>query len=92
MSDIIIELIYKIFYIIEFLILIECIASWIPNLRYNKFMNIVYLITNPILTPFRELQNRFFKDSPIDFSPIIALFVIEFIIEKIITRIVYMLL
>ena len=77
MASIIIRLMNTVFGIIELAILIECIASWIPQLRYNKFMDIVYAITNPILTPFRALQDRFFPDSPIDFSPIIAFFVIS---------------
>ncbi|MDU4476145.1 YggT family protein [Clostridium sp.] len=92
MASIIIRLMNTVFGIIELAILIECIASWIPQLRYNKFMDIVYAITNPILTPFRSLQDRFFPDSPIDFSPIIALFVIDFVLRQVINRILYMLL
>ena len=91
MASIIIRLMNTVFGIIELAILIECIASWIPQLRYNKFMDIVYAVTNPILIPFRTLQNRLFPDSPIDFSPIIALIVIDFI-SQIISRILYMLL
>ena len=53
---------------------------------------IVYAITNPILMPFRTLQDRLLPDSPIDFSPIIALFVIDFIFRQVIDRILYMLL
>lgn len=91
MASIINRLINTVFGIIELAILIECIASWIPQLRYNKFMEIVYAITNPILMPFRTLQDRLFPDSPIDFSPIIALFVLDFI-RQVIERILYMLL
>lgn len=91
MAGITIRLINSLFSIIQLFILIECIASWIPQLRDNKFMNVVYTITNPILTPFRTLQNRIFQGSPIDFSPIIALFAFDFL-KQIIIRIVSMLL
>lgn len=80
----IIEAISIIFRIIELAILAECISSWIPQLRYNQFMDIVRSITNPILEPCRRLQDRFFGNSPIDFSPILALFILDFIRELII--------
>jgi YggT family protein len=86
MASVIERLIYTVFGIIELAILIECIASWIPQLRYNKFMDVVYAITNPILMPFRTLQDRLLSNSPIDFSPIMAFFVIDFI-RQIIGRI-----
>ncbi len=65
--------------LLEITIFIECIASWIPQFQGNKFMILVHNITYPILQPFRNLQNRFSPGLPMDFSPIIALFVINII-------------
>lgn len=82
------EAISGIFRIIELAILVDCIASWIPQLRYNQFMDIVHSITYPILEPCRKLQNRFLGDSPIDFSPILALFLLD-IVRGILIRLLY---
>ena len=82
------EAISGIFRIIELAILVDCIASWIPQIRYNQFMDIVHSITYPILEPCRRLQNRFLGDSPIDFSPILALFLLD-IVRGILIRLLY---
>ncbi len=79
MLDLIIKVINSVFGLLELAILVECIASWVPQLRYNSFMEMIYKITTPILEPFRQLQDRFFGNSPIDFSPIIALFALDII-------------
>lgn len=69
----------SVFRIFEIAILIECIVSWIPQIRYNKFIEIIHMITEPVLEPFRRLQYRFLSNMPIDFSPIIALLAMDFI-------------
>ena len=69
----------SVFRIFEIAILIECIASWIPQIRYNKFIEIIHMITEPVLESFRRLQYRFLSNMPIDFSPIIALLAMDFI-------------
>ena len=79
MSYLIIKVINSAFALLQLAILLECIASWVPQLRYNSFMEAIYKITTPVLEPFRQLQNRFLGNSPIDFSPIIALAVLEVI-------------
>ena len=63
--------------LLELAIFIECIVSWIPQIQGNKFISIIHNFTYPLLEPFRKLQNRFISGVPIDFSPIIALFVID---------------
>lgn len=85
---IIIQAISGIFRIIELAIIIDCLASWIPQLRYNKFMDIVHNITDPILEPCRRLQNRFLMDSPIDFSPLIALLGLD-VIRTVLFRVLF---
>lgn len=76
-----------VFRVLELAILIECIASWIPQMRYNKFMEIIHMITEPVLKPCRRLQYRFFSNMPVDFSPVIALFAME-IIERILLTLI----
>lgn len=82
------EAVNGIFRIIELAIIVECIASWIPQLRYNQFMDIVHSITNPILEPCRKLQDRFLGSMPVDFSPILAFAILD-VIRGFILRLLY---
>lgn len=82
----VIEVLSILFRVLEFAILIECLSSWIPQLNGNKFLDIVHMIADPILEPCRRLQYMFSSNLPVDFSPIIALFLID-IIRNLIVRI-----
>lgn len=68
-----------IFGLIEAVIFIDVIISWIPMNQSNKFFDIIHMISEPILAPFRSLQERFSPQLPIDFSPMIALFLLMII-------------
>ena len=64
------------FYLIELLIFIRIILSWIPMFGYqNPIGQLIYRLTEPILGPCRSMLDK----SPLgggmmlDFSPIIAL-------------------
>tara|TARA_B100000700_G_C14500412_1_gene603762 strand:+ start:216 stop:401 length:186 start_codon:yes stop_codon:yes gene_type:complete len=53
------------------------VLSWIPNQLNNRYITILYTISEPILRPIREtfpLQGGGF-----DFSPILAFFLLGFI-------------
>jgi YggT family protein len=62
--------------LIDFLIFIRIILSWVPFIgQNNPIVNIIYSLTEPILSPIREIIRK----SPIgsagmmlDFSPVIA--------------------
>ena len=89
--DAILILALRIFYeILTFAILLRCILSWLPLNRNNFFVKIVYSLTEPILAPVRNLIDK----SPlgggmmIDFSPVIAYFLIYFI-YSILARIIF---
>lgn len=91
MASLVIKVVDAAFGIIQLAIVIECIASWIPELRYNSFMEIVYKITTPILEPFRRLQNRYIRDLTLDISPILAFLALGFI-KDIVNRAIWMIL
>lgn len=73
------------FALLEWLIFARIIISWLPIGRDNIIVGMLYTLTEPILGPIREMMRR----SPLgggiglDFSPVIALFVMN-IIEMII--------
>jgi len=66
------------FNLLELAIFIEIIASWIPQMQGNKFISIIRNFTYPFLEPLKNLQDKLIPGVPMDFSPIIAIFIIDF--------------
>lgn len=78
-----ISLINIIFNVLYYAIFAEVILSWVYANRTNQYIEILHKITNPLLEPGRMIQARFFNNTMIDFSPIIA-FVILMMVRKIV--------
>lgn len=74
--QIIAVLLIKLLNLLTWLILIQCLMSWFPGARYSKAYEILSMFTEPLVGPIREVLFRYI-DIPIDFSPIIAFFVIS---------------
>lgn len=83
---VIIRFVDAIFNIIELAIVIGCVFSWFSQGRSNQFIELINKFTYPILEPFRKIQDRFIHGLSVDFSPILALVVID-IIRKFLIRI-----
>ena len=81
----ILNLISTIFRVLEVVIVVECLASWVIQDRSNEIMSFLHSITAPLLEPFRQLQYKFLGNLPIDLSPIFAIFAIQ-----IVERLLYM--
>lgn len=66
---------------IYLVILIRCILSWIPSARNSTVSEFIYLVTEPLLAPARNMLNK----SPIgggtgiDFSPVLVVIVLDFL-------------
>ncbi|NLK69448.1 MAG: YggT family protein [Clostridiaceae bacterium] len=69
------------FRIIEILILLRVILSWIPINRENKLIVFVNMATEPILSPIRKLiaRSSIGKNLMLDFSPILAYLLLGFL-------------
>lgn len=77
------------FRLLYILIIIRVFMSWVPNLIYTTIGNFIVTLTDPILGPVKRMMDK----SPLgggmmlDFSPVIALFILD-IIQMIILGII----
>lgn len=70
------------FNLLDMLIFIRVLLSWFPIDRNNPLIVILFQLTEPILEPVRALIQRSVlggRGMMVDFSPIIALLLLEFI-------------
>lgn len=93
MEILIIRSVRYFFELLNFLIFVRVIMSWFPRSGYNKFIDILNQLTDPILEPFRRLSEKFgLNTGMVDLSPIIALLFLQFIAEPVIINVVSILL
>lgn len=67
--------------VIELLIFVRVIVSWLPISRDNQLIIVLYQLTEPILAPIRNIIQRsaLGANMMIDFSPIVACLLIRVI-------------
>ncbi|HIT88057.1 MAG TPA: YggT family protein [Candidatus Coprocola pullicola] len=80
MRIILIQAVDMFFGLLDFLIFVRVILSWIPIGRGNPIIQLLYTLTEPILAPIRSLLDK----SPLggmmlDFSAVFALILLYFI-------------
>ena len=83
---IVVQLVLAILYLYELLIVARCILSFFPF--HNRLVEWVYMATEPVLIPCRKLMDKFNLNLPIDFSPMIALLLLQFV-QRIFVNIIY---
>lgn len=68
--------------ILDWAIFIRCILSFFPDFN-NRFTYLVYVVTEPILTPCRKLLERleFTRTLPFDFAPLLAFLILGFLLR-----------
>jgi YggT family protein len=65
------------FRFLEGAILIDVILSWIMPKGSNALIDLLHVFTDPFMIPGRKIQEKLMPGLMIDFSPIIALFIID---------------
>ena len=63
-----------------FLIIIRAVLSWIqinPTGQFFKIYVFIIQITEPVMKPARDLLLKIFPSSPLDFSPIIVIVILN---------------
>lgn len=78
----IIFLVNLLFKILKIILVSRIILSWFPHNRFNPIINLIYVLSDPILEPFRKLIKPM---NGIDFSPIILFFLLN-ILQNFILR------
>ncbi len=73
-----------------YILLARVLISWLPVSRDNKAVDLLYIITEPVLSPIRNMlsQSRFMNNSMfsmMDFSPLVA-FILIGVIRNVIAR------
>ncbi len=71
--------------VLELLIMVRILLSWIARGRQNSFTSFIYQITEPLLLQFRELQYKIGINGPLDFSPIFLFLILSMVRSMIIT-------
>jgi len=68
------------FRVVEVLILLRIVMTWIPLRGSNKLIQFIYTVTEPIMSPVRKMIERssFGKSLMFDFSPILAYVLLGF--------------
>ena len=81
MEALLVEAIGLFFYVLEILIFVRIILSWLPVGYNSAISRFLYTMTEPILGPVRDMVNR----SPLgggyglDFSPVFALILMRLV-------------
>ncbi|WP_160688861.1 YggT family protein [Clostridium sp. C2-6-12] len=84
----IVTIVITLFNLLELAILLEVILSWIPQIGNNKFVSTIHNFIYPLMEPLKGLQDRLIPGLPIDFSPILALFILD-ILKRLILGIIF---
>lgn len=65
------------FRFLEMAIFIDVILSWFNRGSSNSFTNLIHVFTDPFMAPARKLQEKIAPGLMLDFSPIVALFILD---------------
>ncbi|SCZ76992.1 YggT family protein [Acidaminobacter hydrogenoformans] len=63
--------------LVVFLILIRAVLSWFIRDLRNPIAAFVYQITEPLLSPFRQIIQKLGYNGMIDFSPILLIITVQ---------------
>jgi len=72
------------FQVINFLLLIRVVLSLIKFNNDNRYVIMLYSLTEPILEPFRKLTRKFGANQMVDWSPLIAMLFMQYIAQPLI--------
>jgi len=78
------------FEFLNYMILIRVFLSWFRINPENRIIMLIYQLTDPVLEPFRKLSDRLgLNVGMIDFSPIISLLFLYYIVKPLLLTLIY---
>lgn len=84
MYNLLIRAVSVFFQLINLLLLIRVILSLVRLNNDNRYIGLLYNLTEPILEPFRKLTRKFSINQMVDWSPLIAMLCIQYIVQPLI--------
>lgn len=63
--------------IYTWIIIAAALISWVSPNPYNPIVQLLHRVTEPVLQPIRRLLSRY--QTGIDFSPLVAILIIQFV-------------
>lgn len=70
--------------IYTFIIIARAIISWVQPNPYNPIVQLLYKLTEPVLFPIRKSLAKYLGGVGIDFSPIIAILLMNVLMRLVI--------
>jgi len=66
------------------LIIVRSLSTWLgPSIQYQQWFKLLSAVTDPVLVPIRNTMNQFTGNLGIDFSPLVAIVLLN-ILQKIV--------
>ena len=85
MNFLLFQVIDMVFNILQIIIIVRVVLSWVSHNPSNQFIGIIYQVSEPILKPIREILP--ITGMGFDLSPIVAFFLLGFL-KKILLAVV----
>ena len=85
MNFLLFQIIDMVFNLLQIIIIVRVVLSWISHNPSNQFIQIIYQVSEPILKPIREILPL--TGMGFDLSPIVAFFLLG-LLKKILLAVV----
>ena len=85
MNFLLFQVIDMVFNILQIIIIVRVVLSWISHNPSNQFIRIIYQVSEPILKPIREILP--ITGMGFDLSPVVAFFLLG-LLKKILLAVV----
>lgn len=70
------------FEVLNILVFVRVLLSWFRYDPYNKFIILLFQLTDPILEPIKKLVRKFnIETGMVDFSPLLAMLALYYLIR-----------
>lgn len=76
---------YHLLGFLEFMVIIECLASWLPGVQNMWFFMMITKFTSVFLNPIRKIMFEKMGNMMFDFSPLILFLIID-VVKRIVIR------